>query len=373
MTGMAFAVTKMFRLLPVVLAVWLAAGMGLPSAANAQTSTDVRSATAAVTEWSRTWEQGDLFAVYDEMHPEGRNRFPRQAFLAWAASDEVGTPVDDPEVVDITIEVEWVSPDTEETYRRVAMVKYRQEVELGGQTTTIDADAIFVREGLDWRWLPTTDEEVVARFSDEANTAAEAYESDFRRAAYARIDRFWNGAFAAVGTTYEPPTAIVAVDTQPMETGCGVETEIEKVGIYYCVLDQSVYYDPGFREMVVDASGSYGFTMILAHEWGHHIQWLQGVTVSNNPESDGGLYPIDLELQADCLGGIYTQDALANGLIDMDDVDAAITIAMSSGDRPSTEWDDRDAHGTGSQRVQSFMTGFEDGFAGCNLELEPVG
>ncbi len=120
---------------------------------------------------------------------------------------------------------------------------------------------------------------------------------------------------------------------------------------------------------MIDFTGPYGWDHIIAHEWGHHIQDLLGIDASRNPELDDGYYVIELELMADCLAGVYAQDATARGTIEEDEVDDAETITEASGDLPETAFDDERAHGTGEQRVEAFFTGYEDGLIGCNLDL----
>jgi predicted metalloprotease len=344
-------------------------GTHAPSHALAQTDEDlVASATSAATELSRTWEREDYFDLYDRMHPDARNLIPRQAFFAWAQGD-AGMPADDP--VEIVAELgEWTWPLTGDTYEETATITYRQQVERDGAVAEEERSLTLVREGMRWRWFPNLDQATIDALIDGvvATESESNYQPAFRKAAYVKIDRFWNGVFELAGHDYEGVEDIVAV-TEPIDTGCGLEDNIEEQAIYYCTVDETVYYDPGFRQAVVDISGSYGFTMIVSHEWGHHVQVMLGVTISRDPELNEGLYPIEFELQADCLAGVYTQDALANGEIGWDEIEDAITITGAAGDGSSTDWDDLTAHGTGDQRVQSFMTGFEDGFMGCNVDL----
>ncbi len=368
MTIHSFRAIRAIFLTCMLMAVLLAGAL-VPAQALAQTDEDLAaSATSTTTELSRTWEREDYFDLYDRMHPDARNAFPRQAFFAWAQGD-AGIPADDP--VEITVDIgEWTWPLTGDTYEDAATVTYRQQVERDGAVTDEDRSLVLVREGSRWRWFPDIDAAAIDALMDDVDdTERESnYQPAFRKAAYVKIDRFWNGVFELAGLDYEGVDDIVAV-TEPIDTGCGLEEDIEEQAIYYCTADETVYYDPGFQDTVVNISGSYGFTMIVSHEWGHHVQIMTGVTISRDPELNDGLYPIEFELQADCLAGVYTQDALANGEIGWDEVEDAITITSAAGDSPSTEWDDITAHGTGDQRVESFMTGFEDGFLGCNLDL----
>ncbi len=357
--------------LPVLIALFVLATVAPAAGAGFQFAADDRvdSVTAAAIEMSRQRENRELYELFDRMHPSARNVFSRQALLAWAESGEMGVPVDDPVIGDVTFG-DWTWDVSSEDFEDAATVSYTQSVERNGLMSEERGEWMFVSDGQRWRWFPDLVASDVERFTAEVQAAPETYHPTFRRAAYVRIDRFWETIFAEAGLDYTAMTDIVAVTSQPFETGCGVEEEIEVYAIYYCTLDASVYYDPDFQEDVVAATGPYGFTTIIAHEWGHHIQVTLGIDISRDPELDGGLYPIEFELQADCLAGVYAQDAVAIGDIDQDEIDSAIEITSLSGDAPGTDWDEFDAHGASDQRVKSFLTGFDDGFAGCNIDLD---
>lgn len=343
----------------------------LSGAAAAQFAADDRidSVTGAAIEMSRQRENRELYELYDRMHPSARNVFSRQALLAWARSGEMWVPVDDPVIGEVTFG-EWIWDVSGEDFVDAAAVSYTNLVERNGSVTEERGEWVFVHDGQRWRWFPDLLASDVERFTAEVQAVRQTYQPTFRSAAYVRIDRFWETIFTETSLEYTAMTDIVAVTHQPFETGCGIEEEIEAYAIYYCTLDASVYYDPEFQEDVISATGRYGFTTIIAHEWGHHIQVLLGIDFSLDPELDGGLYPIEIELQADCLAGIYAQDALAIGDIQQDEVDSAIAITRLSGDLPGTDWDEFDAHGSSDQRLQSFYTGFDDGFEGCNIDLD---
>lgn len=349
---------------------FLAAMVPAPGAL-AQFATDdrVETVTSTATEISRQRENGDWFDLYDRMHPSARNLLPRQALVNWAESGELSIPSDDPTIGEVTFGA-WRWNVTGEIFMDAATVQYTQSVERNGSVIEESGEWVFVDDGQRWRWFPELSADEMSTLTATVGAETNAYLPTFRRAAHVRIDRFWENVFTESELDYEAMTDIVAITSQPFETGCGIEEEIELYAIYYCTLDATVYYDPDFQEDVVDLTGPYGFTTIIAHEWGHHIQVLLGIDISLDPELDGGLYPIEIELQADCLAGIYAQDALAIGDIDEEEIEAAIEITSLSGDTADTEFDEFDAHGTGDQRIESFSTGFDDGFIGCNLDLD---
>ena len=340
-------------------------------AVAAQTSSrddDIASVTSALTELSRLEAAGDFQDVYDLMAPDARLLLPRRALVDWLNSGETPVAVDDPEIVEITFD-DWTWETTGEDYTDVATVTYAQDVVLDGDEVTRDLERRFVFDGQRWRWFPEIAEDRIVELIDDLEASPD-YESPFERVAVLRIDTFWAETFDAAGLEYDPPGDIVAIDEEPFETGCGVERNIDEAAIYYCTVDDTIYYSAEFRSIVIDLTGPYGWYNIVAHEWGHHIQDLLGIDASRNPELDGGYYVIEIELMADCLAGVYAQDATARGTIEQDEVDDAEAITEASGDIEDTAFDDERAHGTGQQRVEAFYTGYEDGLIGCNLDLE---
>ncbi len=341
-----------------------------PAAAGQSSSRDddVVSVTLALTELSRLEAAGNFQDVYDLMAPDARLVLPRQAFVAWLGSGDAPVAADDPEIAEITFD-DWIWETTGADYTDVATVTYEQDVALDGDEVTRELDRRFVFDGQRWRWFPEIAESRIAGLIDDLEASLD-YRSPFERVAVLRIDTFWAETFEAVGLDYDPPGDIVAIDAEPFETGCGVERNIDEAAIYYCTVDDTIYYSPEFRSLVIDLTGPYGWYNIVAHEWGHHIQDLLGIDASRNPELDDGYYVIELELMADCLAGVYAQDATARGTIEEDEVDDAEAITEASGDLEKTAFDDERAHGTGEQRVEAFYTGYEDGLIGCNLDLE---
>ena len=329
---------------------------------------DIASVTSALTELSRLEAAGEFQDVYDLMAPDARLLLPRSALVDWLNSGETPVAVDDPENVEITFE-DWTWETTGDDYTDVATVIYAQEVALDGDEVTRDLERRFVFDGQRWRWFPEIAEDRIVELIDDLEASGD-YESPFERVAVLRIDTFWAETFDAAGLEYDPPGDIVAIDEEPYETGCGTERNIDEAAIYYCTVDDTIYYSPDFRSLVIDLTGPYGWYNIVAHEWGHHIQDLLGIDASRNPELDDGYYVIEIELMADCLAGVYAQDATARGTIEQDEVDDAEAITEASGDLPETAFDDERAHGTGEQRVAAFFTGYEDGLIGCNLDLE---
>jgi predicted metalloprotease len=153
----------------------------------------------------------------------------------------------------------------------------------------------------------------------------------------------------------------VLVAADQVETGCGTVQQVRRLGIFYCAYDATIYFAPAFRDEVVDESGPFGWTAVIAHEWGHHAQALLGI------DAGGSSGPIDLELQADCLAAVFGQDQLARGEIGEDDVGDAKVVIRLAGDIPGTGTAPPGAHGSAAERLEWFQAGFDRGFAGCHL------
>jgi len=312
--------------------------------------------------------EGDVNRLYDMLAPEARNVIPRQAFVNWYANTGRMIPVGEPEITSITFD-DWESDLSGEVYRNTAFVEYTVAVAEGGTDEVRNGEMVLWNDGQVWRWFFTgmdEDPDAVAR----SDAWSIPYESPYRTEMFRNIDIFWAQIFANAGLEYRPPVDMVGVVVEPTQTGCGPEDNIAEMAVYYCTLDQTIYYDPEFRDLLVDNIGEYAWEHVVAHEWGHHIQNLLGVSTSRDPELLGGQYTIEHELQADCLSGIFGQDAYARGIIRSRDITDAIAVIGVAGDTQGTSWDDVSAHGSAAQREQSFWTGYDDGLIGCHIGMQ---
>ena len=131
------------------------------------------------------------------------------------------------------------------------------------------------------------------------------------------VDATWKKLFAESGKTYEP--AIIVLYDNGVQSGCG--STPSTVGPFYCPRDRKVYLDLPFMEQLqkrLDAPGDFAQAYIVAHEIGHHVQNLLGVmedvdlATQENPD-DANALSVRLELQADCLAGIWAHSAYAKG------------------------------------------------------------
>ena len=323
---------------------------------------------SAVADLVRFEQDEDMVAFYDRMAPDARNLISRGVWLSWTALSPRLIPAESPEIANVAFD-SWTWPANGQTYDDVAIVHLTQTGSLDGVDTSQEQVLHFVKEDNRWRLLPLFSPWVAAAAVANEGDAFD-YTSPFDTPIYAEIDTFWAKNFAEAGLDYEPPRDLVNVTMNAqVSPGCGTKSDIMEWGIYYCTLDETVYFSPDFHDEIVTNAGENAWNDIIAHEWGHHIQDLLKIDQSAQPELDSGFYTIEIELQADCLAGMFMQDQFAAGTIDQSEVDEASAITSAAGDSPGTKWDDASAHGTGDQRETSWQNGFDNGFGGCRLNL----
>ena len=162
-------------------------------------------------------------------------------------------------------------------------------------------------------------------------------------------------------------------------SGCGFARSA--TGPFYCPEDQKVYIDLGFYDELKQrfgADGDFAQAYVLAHEIGHHVQNLLGVDAKvrqmqrARPELANQL-SVRLELQADCLAGVWGHSTEQRNILEAGDVDKAINAASAIGDDRLQRMGggavnpDSFTHGSSADRVKWFQTGFDGGdVAACN-------
>ncbi len=174
------------------------------------------------------------------------------------------------------------------------------------------------------------------------------------------IDQFWQQEFAEGNFSYITPNAIGAYsDSRPLETACGATIPDNA---FYCPLDNSIYYDEGLLQKILQAKsyGDFAAVTVLAHEWGHLVQAELNITNSD-------VFNIELELQADCFAGAYgrylAQQKSQLLSLDEGDLEEGAKVLYALGD--NQPWFDPQAHGTPQQRMNAYLIGLNKGATGC--------
>ena len=192
----------------------------------------------------------------------------------------------------------------------------------------------------------------------------------------------WKDTFAQAGKTYKPPTLVMF--SGATQSACGFAQAA--MGPFYCPIDQKVYLDTRFfqdlerRFRACDIGSKtcqFSQAYVMAHEIGHHVQNQLGILTkvqeaqSGMDKAEANALQVRVELQADCLAGVWANRAQAKWqFIEPGDVEAALQTASAIGDdrlqRRTQGYVVPDAftHGTSAQRTRWFMTGLKSGAGG---------
>jgi len=204
-------------------------------------------------------------------------------------------------------------------------------------------------------------------------TPAEKEMGDFVAAVLADTEDTWQAQFNKLGGTYREPTLVLF--TGRVNSACGMASSA--VGPFYCPGDQKLYLDLSFFEDLKQrhgAPGDFAQAYVIAHEVGHHVQTLIGVSDKvrqagrGKSQAEVNALSVKQELQADCFAGLWGHAAnTERQLLDPGDLEEALTAATAIGDdRLQREAGrgvvpDSFTHGSSAQRVKWFKTGFESG------------
>ena len=198
-------------------------------------------------------------------------------------------------------------------------------------------------------------------------------QSRFVRTVLASTEDVWRGVFQAGGTQYQPPRLVLFRGGTP--TACG--TGQTAMGPFYCPGDQRVYLDMEFFDTMrqrLGAPGDFAQAYVIAHEVGHHVQQLLGI--SEKVESarraagrqQGNALSVKLELQADCFAGLWGHHSQqAKQWLEQGDIEEALNAASQIGDdtlqrrSQGAVVPESFTHGSSAQRVQWFKRGFQSG------------
>ena len=183
----------------------------------------------------------------------------------------------------------------------------------------------------------------------------------------------WEGVFREGGTSYRAPKLVLFTGATPSACGTGRAA----MGPFYCPGDEKVYIDLSFYRDLRDrfrAPGDFAQAYVIAHEVGHHVQKLLGISAKVDgmrgrmSEAQFNRLSVRTELQADCFAGVWAHRAQRErGLLEPGDLEEGLGAAAAIGDdrlqRQSggSVVPDSFTHGSSAQRVRWFRTGFDGG------------
>ncbi len=139
----------------------------------------------------------------------------------------------------------------------------------------------------------------------------------------------------------------------PGSTACGPLEE--DPGPFYCPADETIYLTESTWAMF--GNDEFRFGVVVAHEWGHHIQNIFGMQKSALPMYVGQYYSLEMEQAADCLAGVWAAEEANQGEATIIDLIDAFLMMAQLGDEEGSPLSSPDAHGSGDQRAAAFDVG----------------
>ena len=233
---------------------------------------------------------------------------------------------------------------------------------MGGNPLSVlnnaDLGSIIAGQGASSNYEPTAEEDALAQFSSQI---------------LAGTEDVWTKEFKKMGLTYEPPRLVLF--TGAVQSGCGGASS--STGPFYCSADQCVYIDLSFFTQMkrqLGADGDFAYAYVIAHEVGHHVQYLLGILdqahqqMSRVNERESNRISVRLELQADFFAGIWAyHDNKMFGSLEDGDIEEGINVASKIGDDYLQKQAQGYAvpesfnHGTSAQRVRWLKKGLTSG------------
>ncbi|PID61721.1 MAG: hypothetical protein CSB44_05640 [Gammaproteobacteria bacterium] len=212
--------------------------------------------------------------------------------------------------------------------------------------------------------LPRISGQPVDRSNDEA--------ADFVTSVLGTTEDVWSKLFQQAGQTYRPPKLVLFSDV--VQSACG--TTSSAAGPFYCPGDDQVYIDLSFFRQLqaMGASGDFAQAYVIAHEVGHHVQNLLGVSMAVQQrrqqvgKAEGNALSVRAELQADCYAGVWAHHAHKDfQLLEAGDLEEGMNAAAKIGDDAlmsqagSVPHPESFTHGSSEQRQQWLYRGLETG------------
>jgi predicted metalloprotease len=214
---------------------------------------------------------------------------------------------------------------------------------------------------------PTT-----SQTQSRTQTQSSSTQVDFVRAVLGDTEQTWEQIFQQSGETYADPKLVLY--SGAVNSACGYTSSA--VGPFYCPGDEEVYLDLSFFTELSQrfgAPGDFARAYVIAHEIGHHVQKLLGISAqveaaeAKASDTQRNAISVRVELQADCFAGVWGHYVKQEGFLDPGDLSEALQAASAVGDdtlQKETQGyvvPDSFTHGTSAQRMKWFKTGFDSG------------
>lgn len=244
---------------------------------------------------------------------------------------------------------------------------------LGGGIGTVVLVVLYLLLGGDPQALFNSQQAQLPQSAQVDTQAPRDEASKFVAVVLADTEDGWNEVFRQMGRQYEEPRLVLFTDV--IQSGCGFASGA--TGPFYCPQDRRVYIDLGFFRQLQErlgAGGDFAEAYVIAHEVGHHVQNLLGITDRVEAarrrvgEAEYNRLSVRLELQADFLAGVWARYAdRVKHVVEAGDIEEAMRAASAVGDdrlqRRSRGYvvPDSFTHGTSEQRVRWFRRGYETG------------
>ncbi|HRP74410.1 MAG TPA: neutral zinc metallopeptidase [Rhodocyclaceae bacterium] len=217
---------------------------------------------------------------------------------------------------------------------------------------------------------PTQEEQAVALSPEEKRL------TEFMSVVLADTEDVWEALFQSSGQRYSPPKLVLF--SGAVASACGFAEAA--MGPFYCPADQKVYLDTRFFNDLAqrhDAPGDFAQAYVVAHEVGHHVQTLLGISEQVHEarqragKAEGNALQVRMELQADCFAGVWAHHAdKARQVLEPGDVEEALAAAAGVGDdrlqkqAQGVVVPDSFTHGSSAQRMHWFSRGLQSGDPG---------
>jgi predicted metalloprotease len=244
---------------------------------------------------------------------------------------------------------------------------------LGGGIGTVILVVLYLLLGGDLQTLFNSQQAQLPQSAQFDNQAPRDEASKFVAVVLAATEDAWNEIFRQMGREYEEPRLVLFTDM--IQSGCGFASGA--TGPFYCPEDRRVYIDLGFFRQLQErlgARGDFAEAYVIAHEVGHHVQNLLGISDRVQAlrrrvsESEYNRLSVRLELQADFLAGVWARYAdRVKHVVEAGDTEEAMRAASAVGDdrlqyrSRGYVVPDSFTHGTSEQRVRWFRRGYETG------------